>query len=67
MPRQRSPNRDEAKTIYLKSQGKAKLKDIAKGLGVLDTQIRKWKNQDKWEDELKGMLPKGTLLIKMCL
>lgn len=58
MPRQRSPNRDKAKEIYLKSSGNAKLKDIAEELGVLDTQIRKWKNQDKWDDELKGTLPK---------
>lgn len=58
MARQRSPNREKAKKIYLDSQGKIKLKDIAQELGVLDTQIRKWKNQDKWEQELKGTLPK---------
>lgn len=58
MPRQRSPSRDKAKEIYLNSKGKVKLKDIAEELGVLDTQIRKWKNQDRWDDELKGTLPK---------
>jgi len=59
LPRVRSPNRDKAKEIYLNSKGKVKLKDIATELGVLDTQIRKWKNQDKWDNELKGTLPKG--------
>lgn len=59
MPRVRSPNRDKARDIYLNSKGKVKLKDIAAELGVSDTQIRKWKNQDKWDDELKGTLPKG--------
>lgn len=58
MARQRSPNREKAKKMYLASQGEIKLKDIAEELGVLDTQIRKWKNQDKWEQELKGTLPK---------
>lgn len=58
MPRQRNPNREKAKEMYLKSKGEIKLKDIAERLGVLDTQIRKWKNQDKWEQELKGTLPK---------
>lgn len=58
MPRSRSPNRDKAKEMYLNAKGDIKLKDIAEELGVLDTQIRKWKNQDKWDDELKGTLPK---------
>lgn len=58
MARQRSPNREKAKEMYLSSKGEKKLKDIAAELGVLDTQIRKWKNQDKWEQELKGTLPK---------
>jgi len=45
--------------MYLNSKGEMKLKDIAKELGVLDTQIRKWKSTDKWDSELKGTLPKG--------
>ena len=59
MPRPRNPHREKAKVIYLNSKGKIKLKDIAVELGVLDTQIRKWKSTDKWDDELKGTLPKG--------
>ena len=48
MPRARSPKRDEAYKIWLDSGGKKKLKDIASDLGVSETQIRKWKNLDKW-------------------
>lgn len=58
MARERSPARDEAKKLYLESNGQIKLVDIASKLNVLDTQIRKWKSQDKWEQELKGTLPK---------
>lgn len=59
MPRERSPCREKAKEMYLNSKGQMKLKDIASELGVLDTQIRKWKSTDKWDDELKGTLPKN--------
>ena len=48
MPRARSPKRDEAYQIWLDSGKKKKLKDIASELGVSETQVRKWKNQDKW-------------------
>lgn len=58
MARERSPSREKAKKMYLNSKGEMKLKDIAAELGVLDTQIRKWKSIDKWDSELKGTLPK---------
>lgn len=48
MPRARSPKRDEAYRLWVDSGKKKKLKDIASELGVTETQIRKWKNQDKW-------------------
>lgn len=54
MARQRSPDRDKAKQMWLKSGGKMLLKDIAAALGVGDTQIRKWKNQDSWEADLNS-------------
>jgi phage terminase small subunit len=59
MPRGRNPNREKAKEMYLNVKGNIKLIDIAEQLGVLDTQIRKWKSQDKWDNELelKGTLP----------
>ena len=53
MARARSPNRDKAYKLWIDS-GKTKLlKEIAAELNVSETQIRKWKNQDKWE-ESKG-------------
>jgi phage terminase small subunit len=58
LPRERNPSRVKAKEIYINSKGKKKLKDIASELGVLDTQIRKWKSTDKWDDILIGTLPK---------
>lgn len=62
MPRARSPKRDEAYQIWLDSGKTKKLKDIASELGVSETQIRKWKNQDKWNgnvtNHLKGNVTK---------
>lgn len=57
MARVRSPNRDKAYEIYKLNNGEILLKDIAAQLGVKDTQVRKWKSQDKWEEKLKGTLP----------
>ena len=54
MARARNPKRDEAKKMWLDSDGKRHLKDIAEELGVSPSQIRKWKSLDKWSDELKG-------------
>ena len=62
MPRARSPKRDKAYQLWLASEGKKKLKDIAAELGVSETQIRKWKNQDKWNgnvtNQMKGNVTK---------
>ncbi|EPY08215.1 phage-like terminase small subunit yqas [Paenibacillus alvei TS-15] len=52
MARERSPNRDRAKEMWLDSGGKIKLKDIAADLGLGETQIRKWKSVDRWADAL---------------
>ncbi|WP_368490172.1 phage terminase small subunit-related protein [Clostridium sp. BJN0013] len=57
MPRQRSPNRDKAFEIYKENDGNIKLRDIAKKLNISNTQIRKWKSKDKWDEKLKGTLP----------
>ena len=56
MARERSPNRDKAKEIYLNAKGDIKLSDIATQLNVSDSQIRKWKSTDKWDLELNGAL-----------
>lgn len=57
MARARNPNREKAKEIWLGSGGMKKLKDIAEELGCSDSQIRKWKSQDKWDEELKSNAP----------
>lgn len=48
MPRQRSPKRDMAYQLWVDSGKQKKLKDIAAELDVSESQVRKWKNQDKW-------------------
>ncbi|EMF0566943.1 phage terminase small subunit [Enterococcus sp. DIV1639a] len=59
MARKRDPRRDEAKKIWLESNGEKQLKEIASELNVSDSQIRKWKSQDKWSDELKSNVTNG--------
>lgn len=54
MARKRDPRRQHAKEIWLESDGKKLLKEIAQELGVSDSQIRKWKSIDKWSAELKS-------------
>ena len=51
MARGRSPNRDKAFELWRESGAKRLLKDIAEELGVSETLVRKWKNQDKWEEK----------------
>lgn len=62
MQRQRSPKRDLAYRLWLESDGKMKLKDIAAELEVSETQVRKWKNQDNWNgnvtNKVKGNVTK---------
>lgn len=57
MARERSPNREKAKKLYIESAGKMKLTDIAAELNIKDSQVRKWKSQDKWDENSKGALP----------
>ncbi|KIL35155.1 cell division protein FtsK [Cohnella kolymensis] len=54
MGRQRDPNRDKAKDIYIASKGEINLIDIATQLGVGDGTVRGWKAKDKWENLLTG-------------
>ncbi|PAF22766.1 hypothetical protein CHH49_04055 [Terribacillus saccharophilus] len=54
MARPRNPKRDEAFRLWKESNGTKALKEIAAELDVGDSQIRKWKNQDRWEDQLNG-------------
>nr|WP_088325929.1 phage terminase small subunit-related protein [Bacillus cereus] len=60
MARKRDPRRNQAKKIWIdneKAGNENKLVNIAKQIGVPASTIRKWKAQDKWEDELKGNAP----------
>jgi uncharacterized protein YjcR len=58
--RERSPDRDKAKQMWLDSRGKMLLKDIAAELGLGETQIRKWKSQDKWAADLNSNVTNET-------
>ena len=57
MARARSPNRDKAREMWLDSGGDIKLKDVCAELGLAESQVRKWKSLDKWDDDLKGNVP----------
>lgn len=58
MPRARSPNRDKAFELWRESGKNRTLKEIAQELGVSENQVRKWKNQDNWEN--RETLPNVT-------
>lgn len=66
MARKRDPRRDEAKRIWLESNGEKQLKEIASELNISDSQVRKWKSLDKWNAELKGNVtnPKGNVTFQ---
>ncbi|MDF2002716.1 phage terminase small subunit [Bacillus pumilus] len=66
MARARNPNRDKAFQLWKESDGSRLLKDIAEELGVTANTIRKWKANDKWDEELKGSAPieKGSAPIR---
>jgi phage terminase small subunit len=51
--RVRSPNRDKAKKMYLDSNKTMLCKDIAKKLGVSESQVRNWKAKDDWDNKNK--------------
>ncbi|WP_074086283.1 phage terminase small subunit-related protein [Paenibacillus sp. P32E] len=47
MTRERSPERDKAKQMWLESGGELKLKDIAASLLTNDSKVLKWKIMNK--------------------
>ncbi|MGN7858661.1 phage terminase small subunit [Bacillus sp. 22483] len=61
MARPRNPKRDQAFQLWNESNGTRLLKDIAEELECSQTLIRKWKNQDSWDEKLNGNVtkPKG--------
>ncbi|MDP1512458.1 phage terminase small subunit-related protein [Paenibacillus sp. CMAA1739] len=54
MARERSPERNKTKQMWLESGGAMKLKDIAAALSIPEGRGRKWKSMDRWQDQLKG-------------
>lgn len=64
MSRARSPDRGKAEKLYIKYNGKIKLKEIAETLGLPEGTIRGWKNKDKWEHKLNGTLQKTKVEVK---
>lgn len=54
MGRPRNPKRDEAKKAYLESDGQISTKELAQAAGVTESRIRKWKSEDRWNDDLKS-------------
>ncbi|MDT2403893.1 phage terminase small subunit [Enterococcus avium] len=57
MARQRNPLRDEAYKLWIDSDKKKPLKDIAEELGVSASTVRKWKSEDKWDGDKKRSAP----------
>ncbi len=58
MARPRNPKRDQAFQLWKASNGTRLLKDIAEELECSQTLIRKWKNQDSWDEKLNGNVTK---------
>lgn len=56
MPRQRSPNRDKAFTIYQEHGGNIENRRIAEMLEISEKTVSGWKCKDKWEEQLNGVL-----------
>lgn len=64
MTREKSPDREKALKIWLKSGREKKLSEIAAELGLNPSMVRKWKSVDKWDEipetgRLRGA-PKGN-------
>lgn len=52
MARPRNPNREKAKEIYIEARGEISTKELAIEAEVTEARIRKWKSEDKWDEEL---------------
>lgn len=56
MPRQRSPNRDQAFEIFKKHNGNIENRRIAEMLDISEKTVGGWKCKDKWSEQLSGVL-----------
>lgn len=61
----RSADRKKAEQIYLQSDGKKLLKEIASECNLPDSRIRKWKSLDKWDEKLKQKKAPHEIAMKM--
>lgn len=58
MARERSPERDKARQLWLNSDGQMSPKEVAEAVGVKPEQVRKWKSVDRWQAALEEQQPK---------
>lgn len=58
MARERSPERDKARKLWLDSDGQMSPKEVAEAVGVKPEQVRKWKSVDRWQAALEEQQPK---------
>lgn len=49
MARERNPERDKARRIWLDSGGTLTARQVAEQVGVKPEQVRKWKSLDMWD------------------
>lgn len=56
MPRQRSPERDRAFSIYAETNGNIANREIANQLELSEKTVSGWKAKDKWAEKLNGVL-----------
>ena len=54
MARERNPERDKARRIWLDSGGTLTARQVAEQVGVKPEQVRKWKSLDSWAAELEA-------------
>ncbi|NOU96330.1 hypothetical protein GC093_24385 [Paenibacillus sp. LMG 31456] len=62
MSRARSPDREKAVKLWIKSNRQIKPAEIAEKLGVSAAMVRKWKSMDRWDElpEPKRGAPRGN-------
>lgn len=57
MARERSPERDKARQIWLDSGGTMTAREVAEKVGAKPEQVRKWKSLDNWTAALEAQKP----------
>ena len=57
MARDRSPERDKARQIWLDSGGTMTAREVAEKVGAKPEQVRKWKSLDDWNAALEAQKP----------